>query len=101
MLFLKVFYWETDICVKLGDFRVKNVKLGRNIYIKLKIDWVETKRGVWQIITIICVTYVQKDFKIRTLIKLLLTEYQICTKLSQISHSHKNPNILSIIGTFF
>ena len=32
----------------------------------------ETKYGVLQIITILCVTYVQKDFKIWTLIKQLL-----------------------------
>ena len=46
----------------LGDFTVKNVKLEREIYIYLKIYWVETKVGVRQIITIVCVTYVQKDF---------------------------------------
>ena len=32
----------------------------------------------------------QKDFEIRTLIKQLLTKYQIFTKLPQISHTHKN-----------
>ena len=48
--------------------------------------------GVLQITTIICVIYVQKNFKIRNLIKQLLTKYQIFTKLSQISHIHKNRN---------
>ena len=43
-----------------------------------------------QIITIICVTYVQKNFQIQTLIEQLLTKYQIFTKLPQISHLHKN-----------
>ena len=42
------------------------------------------KCGVQQIITIICVTYVPKDFKIQTVIKQLLTTYQIFTKLPQI-----------------
>ena len=41
---------------------VKNAKLGREICILLKIDQVETKYGVRLIITITCVTYVQKDF---------------------------------------
>ena len=39
----------------------------------------ETKSGVWKLITIICVTYVQQDFQIQTLIKQLLTKYQIFT----------------------
>ena len=41
---------------------VKNAKLGREICIWSKISKVETKYGVWQVITIIWVTYVQKDF---------------------------------------
>ena len=32
----------------------------------------------------------QKNFEIRTLIKQLLTKYQILTKLPQISNIHKN-----------
>ena len=48
--------------------------------------------GVRQILTIICVTYVQKNFKIRTLIKQLLTKYEFLTKLPQISYIHKNHN---------
>ena len=43
-----------------------------------------------QIITIICVTYVQKNFSIRALIKQLLTKYQNFTKLPQIPHIHIN-----------
>ena len=35
-------------------------KLGKSAF-NLKIDWAQRKRGVRQIITIICVTYVQKD----------------------------------------
>ena len=47
LLFLKAFSWEIDLCVTLGDFTVKNVKLGRDICIyKLKIEWVEKKYGV-------------------------------------------------------
>ena len=42
----------------LGDFTVKIAKAGREIRI-LKIDQVETKYGVRQIIEIICVTCVQ------------------------------------------
>ena len=41
---------------------------------------------------IVFVAYVQKDLKIRTLIKQLLIEYQIFKKLHQISHIHKNRN---------
>ena len=48
--------------MKLGDFTVKNAKLEREIYIQLKIDKVETKCAVLQIIIIICVTRVQKNF---------------------------------------
>ena len=43
-----------------------------------------------QIFTIIWVTYAQKNFKIQTLIKQLLTKYQIFTKLPKISYIHKN-----------
>ena len=43
-----------------------------------------------QIITIICVTYVQKNFEIWTLIKHLFTKYQFLTKLPQIWHIHNN-----------
>ena len=81
LLFLKAFSWETDLWVTLGDFMVKNAKLARGICILLKIDYIET-----------CVTYVQKDFQIWTLIKPLLTKYQIFMKLPQISHIHENHN---------
>ena len=37
---------------------------------------------------VVSVTYVQKNFRIRTLIKQLFTKYQILTKLPQISHFH-------------
>ena len=33
LLFLKAFSWETDLLVMLGDFTVKNTKLGREICI--------------------------------------------------------------------
>ena len=46
LLLLKVFSWETDFWVMLGDFRVKNIKLGREICFQLKIDKVETKCAV-------------------------------------------------------
>ena len=60
----------------------------------------ETKCGVPQIITMICVTHVQKNFQIRTLIKQLFRKYQILKKLPQISHIHKYRNFSSIIGIF-
>ena len=54
-----------------------------------------------QIITIICVTHVQKiSFKIQASIKQLLTKYQIFTILPQISHFHKNRNFSSIFCNF-
>ena len=64
LLLLKAFSWETDLWVTLGDFTVKNVKLGREICIELKINWVEMKHSgpMWQIFTIVWVTYAQKDF---------------------------------------
>ena len=101
LLFLKAFSWETDLLVTLGDFTVKNVKLGREICVELKINLVETKCGVRWLNTIISVTYVEKDFYIRTLIRQLLTKYQFFKKLPQISHTHKNCKFKSIIGLFF
>ena len=56
---------------------------------------VETKCGVRQILIIICVTYVQKNFYIRTSIKKLFL-----TKVPQISHVRKYHNFSKIIGTF-
>ena len=53
-----------------------------------------------QIITIICVTYVQNNFEIRASIKQLLTKYQIYTILPQISYFHKNRNFSSIFAPF-
>ena len=64
------------------------------------MDKVETKCAVLQIIIIICVTRVQKHFKIRALIKQLLTKYQIFTILPQISHFNKYRNFSSIFATF-
>ena len=58
------------------------------------------KCNVPQKIIIICVTHVQKDFYIQSLIKELLIKYQISKKLPQITHSQKNRDFLSIIGTF-
>ena len=46
----------------LGGFMAKNTTLGKDIYYFKKIDKVETKCGVRQMITIICVAYVQKNF---------------------------------------
>ena len=46
------------------------------------------------------VTYVQKDLKIQTLIKQLLTNYQIFKKLPQISHIRKSHIFKSMIGIF-
>ena len=53
-----------------------------------------------QILTIACVTYVQKNFQIRASIKQLLTKYQIFTKLPQIPYIHINRNFSSIFATF-
>ena len=46
----------------LGDFTVKSAKFRREIFIYLKIDQKEMKYGLRKIITVICVTYVQKNF---------------------------------------
>ena len=58
------------------------------------------KCAVLQIITIICVTHLQKNFWIWTSIKQLLTKYQIFMKLPQIPHIHINRNFSSIFVTF-
>ena len=42
----------------------------------------------------------QKNFYIKTLIKQLFTKYQFLKKLPQTSHSYKNHNFSSIIGSF-
>ena len=62
----------------------------------MKIELVETKCCVLQIITIIWVIYVQNDFLFQTLIIQLMTKYQIFKKLPQILHIHKNHNFLGI-----
>ena len=54
-----------------------------------------------QIITIICVTHVQKNFWIRASIKKLLTKYQIFTILPQISHFHKFRKFFKYICNFW
>ena len=58
------------------------------------------KCDMLQIITIICVTHVQKNFEIRASIKQLVTKYQIFMILPQISHFHKNRNFLKYICNF-
>ena len=62
----------------------------------------ETKYSVRKIITVVFVTYVQKDLWIRTLIQQLLTKYQFFTKLPKISHIHKNRIFFkSVIGNIY
>ena len=92
LLFLKAFSWETDLWVTVGEFKVKTAELGREICFKPEnqLSWNEC--AVLQIITIICVTHVQKNFEIRTSNKQLLTKYQIFTKLPQIPNIHINCN---------
>ena len=93
-IILKAFTWGTDLWVTLGDFAVKNAKFGRGICIQLKIDLLETKWGARWLIAIICVTYVQKGFQIRTSIKQLLTKYQFSRNCPKIQ------NFKSIIEMF-
>ena len=58
-------------------------------YIYINFKAVDDKTTVNQtrihVNSVICVTYVQKEFRIRTLIKQFLTKYQTFTKLPQIS----------------
>ena len=78
----------------------KKHKIGKgNLYLT-ENHYVETKCAVLQIITIICVTHVQKNFQIQASIKQLLTKYQIFTILPQISHFHNDRNFSSIFATF-
>ena len=74
--------------VNLGDFALNNAKLGREIWFKLKIDFIETNFAVRKIITVMRITRVQSS-QIRTLIKELLAKYKLFKKLPQISHIHK------------
>ena len=60
----------------------------------------EFSNAMLQIITIICVTHVQKNFQIPASVKQLLTKYQIFTKLTKIPHIHINRNFSSIFATF-
>ena len=47
----------------------------------MKTDQAETKYGMWKIITVICVTYVQKDFLIRNaVIDKISIFHEIATK---------------------
>ena len=48
-----------------GDFALKYTKFEREIFIKLKIDLVETKLAVLMIITVIWVTFVEKNSHIQ------------------------------------
>ena len=100
LLFLKHFL-EKSIDLTLCDLTVKAMQNweGKSVY-NWKIDWIKTECGVWQIVTIICLTYVQKDFQIQTLIKQLLTKYQIFMKSRHMSNFHENRNFLRIIKTF-
>ena len=95
LLFLKAFSWETDLWVTLGDFGVKKRKIGKgNVYLT-KNRWSRNEmRCASDNHNNMCHTgaYVQKNFKIRTSIEQLFTKKQFLTKLSQISHIHKNHN---------
>ena len=74
MLILKAFSLETDLWVAVGDFTEKRKIWKENLYL---IEYrLGTNKSVRKIMTVICVTYVQKDFQIRALIKQLLTKYQ-------------------------
>ena len=80
-------------------FYGKKRKIGKgNLYITE--NRLKSKCAVLQIITVICVTHVQKNFQIQTWIKQLLTKYQFFTKLPQIPHIHMNLNFSSIFATF-
>ena len=85
-------------------FCSKKHKIGKgNLYLtENRLSWnvMCCAFDVLQIITIICVTHVQKNFWIRASIKKSLTKYQIFTILPQISHFHKFRNFSSIFATF-
>ena len=91
LVLLKAFSEETDLLVTLGNFALKNVKLGREIC-KVKFHLVETKFAVQKIPTTIWLTCVQKNSQIPTLIKQSLAKYWFFKKLSQISLIYKSYN---------
>ena len=69
LLFSEEFSRKTDIFCNASRLYEKNkhTKLGRETCIKLKINSVKNKCCVlWLLFTIICITHVQKDFKIQT-----------------------------------
>ena len=65
-----------------------------------KIDSVETKFAMRNIITVTLITCVQKNSRIRSLVEQLLVKYRLFKKLPQISHIHQNCIFKSIIGIF-
>ena len=81
-------------------FYGKKRKIGKgNLYLTENwLSWNEC--DVLQIILIICVTHVQKNFQIRASSKELLTKYQIFTKLPQIPHIHINRIFFKYICNF-
>ena len=60
-LFLQAFSWETDLSVTLSDFVENKCKIGKGDIYLTENRLIETKCGMRQIITIIFVTYVQKN----------------------------------------
>ena len=73
----------------LGDFKGKNHKIGKgNLY--FTENRLDRNEIWWKIITVLCVTYVQKNFRFELLIKQLLTKYQFFKNLLQILHIYKN-----------
>ena len=64
LLFLKALSPETDLLVTLGDFTVKICKIWKgNMYLtENRFSRNKIKYGVRWLITIISITYVQKEF---------------------------------------
>ena len=100
LLFLKALSWGTDLWVTLGDFIVKNAKIGKgNLYLtenRLSSNKMCCTSDNHNYMCHTCA----KESLIRTSIKQLSTKYQIFTKLPQIPHIHINRNFSSIFATF-
>ena len=85
-----------------GWFYGKKRKIGKGNFYSTENQLRGNVKWCLQIISIICITYVQKKFKIRSfMIKAVIYKISNFNEIAQISHIHKNRIFQSIIGTFW
>ena len=101
LLFLKLFSWETDLWVMIGNLTLKKRKIRKgNLYftknqsVRNEIRCAEDGHSY---MSKMCAKEFS-DFKL--IIKQLLAKYWFFKELPQISYTHKKCNFLSITGLF-